>query len=107
MSDAEREHQQLAIPDRVDDPIIADAHPEHIRRTRELLRSRRSRLFGERTESRVDPALRLARQRIEIPIVERPDGLLIRTSTHFYNTEDELNHLAEVLPDLLMACRQG
>ena len=28
--------------------------------------------------------------RIEAPIIERPDGLLIRVSTHFYNTEDEV-----------------
>jgi isopenicillin-N epimerase len=35
--------------------------------------------------------------RIEVPIVERPDGLLIRTSTHFYNTEAEVDRLAEAL----------
>jgi isopenicillin-N epimerase len=39
--------------------------------------------------------------RIEAPIIERPDRLLIRTSTHFYNTEAEVNRLAEVLPELL------
>jgi isopenicillin-N epimerase len=50
------------------------------------------------------PALRQAlwqRHRIEVPIVERPDGLLIRVSTHFYNTEAEIDRLAEVLPALL------
>jgi isopenicillin-N epimerase len=36
--------------------------------------------------------------RIEVPIVERPDRLLIRTSTHFYNTEAEVDRLAEALP---------
>jgi isopenicillin-N epimerase len=41
------------------------------------------------------------KHRIEIPIVERPDRLLIRVSTHFYNTEDEINLLAGVLPDAL------
>jgi isopenicillin-N epimerase len=39
--------------------------------------------------------------RIEAPIVERPDGLLLRTSTHFYNTEAEVDRLAEALPILL------
>jgi isopenicillin-N epimerase len=39
--------------------------------------------------------------RIEAPIVERPDRLLIRTSTHFYNTEAEVDRLAEALPHLL------
>ena len=39
--------------------------------------------------------------RIEVPIVERPDCLLLRTSTHFYNTEAEVDRLAEALPPLL------
>jgi isopenicillin-N epimerase len=39
--------------------------------------------------------------RIELPVIERPDRLLIRTSTHFYNTETEVDRLAEVLPALL------
>jgi isopenicillin-N epimerase len=39
--------------------------------------------------------------RIEAPIVERPDRLLIRVSTHFYNTEAEIDRLAEALPGLL------
>jgi isopenicillin-N epimerase len=44
--------------------------------------------------------------RIEAPIVERPEGLLIRISTHFYNTEEEVDRLAEVLPGLLRDCQQ-
>jgi isopenicillin-N epimerase len=40
--------------------------------------------------------------RIEAPIIERPDRLLIRTSTHFYNTEAEVDRLAEALPVLLL-----
>jgi isopenicillin-N epimerase len=50
------------------------------------------------------PELRQAlweRYRIEAPIIERPEGLLIRISTHFYNLEDEIDRLAEALPDLL------
>jgi isopenicillin-N epimerase len=39
--------------------------------------------------------------RIEVPVVERPDGLLLRISTHFYNTEAEIDRLAEALPVLL------
>jgi isopenicillin-N epimerase len=47
------------------------------------------------------PALRdrLWKHRIEAPIVERPDGLLIRVSTHFYNSEEEIERLADVLSD--------
>jgi isopenicillin-N epimerase len=46
-------------------------------------------------------ALRKAiwKHRIEIPIIERPERLLIRVSTHFYNTEEEIERLAEVLPE--------
>ncbi len=39
--------------------------------------------------------------RIEVPIIERPQGLLIRVSTHFYNTEEEIDKLAEALLALL------
>ncbi len=39
--------------------------------------------------------------RIEAPIIDRPEGLLIRASTHFYNTEEEVDRLAESLSDLL------
>ncbi len=35
--------------------------------------------------------------RIEAPIIERLDGLLIRVSTHFYNTENEIDRLASAL----------
>lgn len=41
------------------------------------------------------------RHRIEAPIVERPEYLMIRTSTHFYNTEAEVDRLAEAVPDVL------
>jgi isopenicillin-N epimerase len=43
----------------------------------------------------------LWQERIEVPIIERPTGLLLRTSTHFYNTEAEVDQLARVLPGLL------
>jgi isopenicillin-N epimerase len=39
--------------------------------------------------------------RIEAPVVERVEGPLIRVSTHFYNTEAEIDRLADVLPALL------
>jgi isopenicillin-N epimerase len=35
--------------------------------------------------------------RVEAPVIERPDGLLIRASTHFYNTEEEVDRLAAAL----------
>jgi isopenicillin-N epimerase len=35
--------------------------------------------------------------RLEVPIVERPEGALIRISTHFYNTEEEILRLAQAL----------
>ncbi|MFO0804761.1 MAG: aminotransferase class V-fold PLP-dependent enzyme [Gemmataceae bacterium] len=33
-------------------------------------------------------------KRIEVPVIERPDRLLIRVSHHFYTTEDEISALA-------------
>jgi isopenicillin-N epimerase len=41
------------------------------------------------------------KHRIEVPVVERPDRLLLRVSTHFYNTHEEIDRLAEVLPRAL------
>lgn len=43
--------------------------------------------------------------RIEVPVIERPDRLLIRVSTHFYNTTAEIDRLAEVLPKCLAAAK--
>jgi isopenicillin-N epimerase len=42
--------------------------------------------------------------RIEAPVVERAEAPLIRVSTHFYNTEGEIDRLADVLPALLQPC---
>jgi isopenicillin-N epimerase len=52
-------------------------------------------------------ALRQAiwKHRNEVPIVERPDRLLLRVSTHFYNTREEIHRLAEVLPGALAEAR--
>jgi isopenicillin-N epimerase len=44
---------------------------------------------------------RLWEHRIEIPVIDRPDRVLIRVSHHFYTTEAEIDRLAEVLPTLL------
>ncbi len=38
---------------------------------------------------------------IEMPFIERPQRLLIRVSTHFYNTEEEIDRLAAALPVVL------
>lgn len=40
-------------------------------------------------------------RRIEIPVVERPDRLLLRVSHHFYTTEAEIDVLADALPAML------
>lgn len=39
--------------------------------------------------------------RIEVPIFERPDGLYMRVSTHFYNTEEEVERLSTALEKIL------
>jgi isopenicillin-N epimerase len=58
-----------------------------------------------RLPARTDAARLRARlweqHRIEAPVIERPEGLLIRVSTHFYNTEDEIDLLARALESLL------
>jgi isopenicillin-N epimerase len=41
------------------------------------------------------------RYRIEVPIVERPDCLLVRASTHFYNTHEEIDRLGDAIATLL------
>lgn len=65
----------------------------------------RGALTAFRLPAGLDPVkLRLdlwQRYRIEAPIIERPDGLLIRASTHFYNTEEEVERLAQALLELL------
>ena len=40
-------------------------------------------------------------RRIEAVIGEWPDGLTLRVSTHFYNTEAEIDFLAAAIPDLV------
>jgi isopenicillin-N epimerase len=49
------------------------------------------------------PALRkeLWSRRVEIPVIERPDRLLLRVSHHFYTTEAEIDRLAAVLKEIL------
>lgn len=42
-------------------------------------------------------------RRIEIPIIEKPNRLLIRVSHHFYTTEAEIDVLSEALPAVLAA----
>jgi isopenicillin-N epimerase len=39
--------------------------------------------------------------RIEVPLVERPEGLLLRVSTHFYNSPEEIDRLANAVAGLL------
>jgi len=44
---------------------------------------------------------KLWEHRIEIPVNERPDRVLLRISHHFYTTEAEIDRLTEVLPSLI------
>jgi isopenicillin-N epimerase len=44
-------------------------------------------------------------RRVEVNVVERPDRLLVRTSTHFFNTHEEVDRLADALPELLREAR--
>jgi isopenicillin-N epimerase len=113
----------LTVPAAID--FQSEIGLERIReRMRELVRYVRARLTGRcglrpatpespklsgammafELPSRIDPAALRAglwERRIELPVIERPDRLLIRTSTHFYNTEDEIDRLAEALQELL------
>lgn len=41
------------------------------------------------------------RFRVEASVIERPNRLMLRVSTHFYNTEAEIDRLAEALEKLL------
>jgi isopenicillin-N epimerase len=62
------------------------------------------RLIAFRLPNYIDPTILrdgLCEQRIEAPVIERPEKLMIRVSTHFYNTEEEIDNLASVLPKLL------
>ena len=43
----------------------------------------------------------LVRLKAQLVAIERPDGLLLRISTHFYNTEEEIDRLAGALPGWL------
>ncbi len=56
------------------------------------------------------PAWRTAlweRFHIEAPIVERPEGLLLRISTHFYNTEEEIDRIGGAAETLIEEGRHG
>jgi isopenicillin-N epimerase len=57
--------------------------------------------FPERVDA---PALQGAlwdQSRIEAPIIDRPEKVLLRVSTHFYNTEAEVDRLTDALNTLL------
>ncbi len=120
----------LAVPTAIDFqqglgwPRVRDRMAELVGYTRRRLDGREGltlatpthpELHGAMTAFRLPPGLdptRLRRQlwehyRIEAPIIERPDGVLIRVSTHFYDTTEEIDRLAEVLPDLLSQSATG
>ncbi|MFL5331027.1 MAG: aminotransferase class V-fold PLP-dependent enzyme [Gemmataceae bacterium] len=43
---------------------------------------------------------RLWKNRIEVPVMDWPDGRIVRISTHFYNTMDEIDRFAAIVPEL-------
>ena len=47
-------------------------------------------------------ALSIATCWSQVPIIERPQGLLLRVSTHFYNDHAEIDRLADALPGLVL-----
>ncbi len=70
------------------------------------------RLSGSMTACELPPGInvpalkaKLWEHRIEIPVNPRPDRILMRISHHFYTTEAEIDHLGDVLPELLNECR--
>jgi isopenicillin-N epimerase len=113
----------LAVPDAIDFQAaigweaIRSRNEELVRHTRAAFTERtglaahtpkHAALHGFMTAFRLPkntdaPVLRqkLWDRRIEAPVVERPEGLLIRVSTHFYNTHDEIDLLAGALRDML------
>jgi isopenicillin-N epimerase len=105
----------LAVPTAIDFqaglgwPRIHERITELTRYVRERLKRFQPELCGALTAFRLPGETDVASlrkglwegYRIEVPVVERPEGLLLRVSTHFYNTEAEVDRLAEALGELL------
>jgi len=112
----------LAVPTAIDfqEMLGWDKIRARIAQLTEYVRKRFSRLNGLRLATPPEPdlcgamtafwlpegtdAARLRshlweKRRIEAPVIERPEGLLIRASTHFYNTEEEIDRLAKALEE--------
>ena len=45
------------------------------------------------------------RHRVEAAVVERPDGPLLRVSTHFFTTATDIERLREALGELIRSKR--
>lgn len=88
------EYAQRRLAGEIGLPLWTPAHPE----LRGFLTTFR---LPERADAPRLRQLLWERYRIEVPIVERPYGLLLRVSTHFYNTHAEIDRLAEIMPELL------
>jgi isopenicillin-N epimerase len=112
----------MSVPEAID--FQAGLGPDAIRARMRELAARARRLFGWlplATPERLSGAMTafelppgvdgmklracLWEARTEINVIERADRWLFRISTHFYNTEAELERLAEQLPGMLERCR--
>jgi isopenicillin-N epimerase len=76
---------------------LEPATPEHT----ELCGAMTSFCLPDGTNSKELQSSLWERFRVEVSVIERPNRLMIRVSTHFYNSEGDVDRLSEALGDLL------
>ena len=92
VADADHLYEQPVVLDFVDDPVVTDTYPVHIRFAHQSNASRRPRFAGEQIDDRPDPLLLIARQKSE-----RLEG----------STSDLDPVAVHTNPRSLFACSQG